>query len=141
MRKSLYAHTAFALAAAIWGAAPAFAYTPQWLECTGEQAITTGGATTKQPVTEIYVYDPDARNLFKYSESQKRLSNMGAKATSDHVVRWSGKSIGMEINEWEGKLDRSTMSVQQSYKSGSEARNWTESCKPTNARQEIAITG
>lgn len=118
-------------------AAPAFAYSPQWLECTGELTITPAGAApTKQPANDIYVYDPDARNLFKYSETQRRLAYLGARAVSDLDIRWSGSSSGIGGSSWEGRLDRGAMSLSLSYKGDQETRIWSQSCKPTDPRPE-----
>lgn len=115
----------------------AFAYNPQWLECTGQVTITpAGGAPTQQPVKDIYAFDPDAQNLFKYSEEQKRLSYLGAKVDADQAVRWSGTSSGIGGTTWDGRLDRKAGNLQLSYKSDGETRVWAESCKPTEARPE-----
>ncbi len=128
--------TTAALAGLVF-AAPASAYSPQWLECTGELTITpAGAAATKQPAKDIYVYDPDARNLFKYSETQSRLAYLGARAVSDLDIRWSGSSSGIGGSSWEGKLDRGAMTLNLSYKGDEESRVWSETCKPTEARPE-----
>lgn len=125
------------VAACLVLAAPAFAYAPQWLECTGDLTITPiSGSPVKEVAKDLYVYDPDARNLFKYSESQKRLSYMGAKAVSDQEVRWSGSSTGIGGSQWEGRLDRATGSLSLTYKADAETRIWTETCKPTEPRPE-----
>ncbi|MBX7199943.1 MAG: hypothetical protein K1X51_11310 [Rhodospirillaceae bacterium] len=117
--------------------APAFAYSPQWLECTGEVTVTpTAGAPAKEAAKDIYVYDPDARNLFKYSDSQKRLAYLGARAVSDQDIRWSGSSSGIGGSQWEGRLDRTTGMLNLSYKGDTESRVWSESCKPTDPRPE-----
>lgn len=113
-----------------------FAYTPQWLECAGEQVITTNGSTTKQPITDIYVYDPDAQNLFRYSDSQKRLSLVGAKSASNQILSWSGTGSGVPASSWTGQLDRSTMTLRVTYEYGDEKRVWAQTCKPTSPRPE-----
>ena len=114
----------------------ALAYAPQWLECSGEQAITSASGTTKQAVTDVYVYDPDAQNLFKYSDAQKRLSYLGAKAVAPQTLQWSGSGGNIERSEWEGKFDRNAMSLKLSYKSGPETRVWSETCKATEPKPE-----
>lgn len=134
MPRLLFLKTAFAC---LILAAPTWAYTPQWLECTGDLTVTpAGAAATKEPAKDIYVYDPDARNLFKYSETQKRLAYLGAKAMSDQDIRWSGSNTGLESSRWEGRLDRSAMSLNLSYTSDKESRVWSEACKPTDPRPE-----
>lgn len=136
MRNPFFNSLALGVTAALGISAPSFAYTPQWLECSGEQIITTDGATTKQPITDVYVYDPDAQNLFWYSNSQKRLALVGAKPESNQVLKWSGTGSGIPGSKWDGQLDRKSMSVHLSYKSGPETRVWAQSCKPTDPRPE-----
>lgn len=114
---------------------PSLAYTPQWLECTGEQVITTDGGATRQPVVDIYVFDQDARNLFRYSVSQKHLSMVGAQP-SDKVLSWSGTGSGVPASHWAGQLDLGSMSLRLTYENGAEKRAWVQSCKPTDPRPE-----
>lgn len=121
----------------LFAAVPAFAYSPQWLECTGDLTVTpAGGTATKEPAKDVYVFDPDARNLFKYSEAQKRLAYLGARAVSDQDIRWSGSSTGLGGSQWEGRLDRGAGTLSLSYKNETESRVWKEICKPTEARPE-----
>lgn len=136
MRTHLPGAATIGVIATLNASCPAFAYTPQWLECTGEQVITTDGATTRQPITDVYVYDADAQNLFRYSDSQKRLSLVGAKPASNQILSWSGTGSGVPSSSWVGQLDRATMSLRMTYKNGPETREWSQSCKPTNPRPE-----
>lgn len=136
MRTPYLGLTPLGVMAAFSASAPSLAYSPQWLECAGEQVITTETGTTKQPITDVYVFDPDAQNLFLYSNSQKRLGLVGAKATSDSVLSWSGTGSGIPASKWVGRLDRGTMSLQMTYEYGPEKRVWTQSCKPTSPRPE-----
>lgn len=118
-------------------ASPAFAYTPQWLECTGELTVTpVGGTPAKMAAKDIYVYDPDARNLFLYSQDYKRLSVLPNKTVSDQEFRWSGWSTDLESRQWEGRFNRAARTLTLSYKSDKESREWRQSCKPTDPKPE-----
>ena len=129
--------TASVLILAGWSSA-AFAYTPQWLECTGDVTTTpTQGAASTAPAKDIYVFDPDAKNLFRYSEEKKMLSFLGAKpGTTDADMRWSGNSSGIGMTSWQGQFDRTSMSLKVSYKSDADTRSWSEHCAPTSPRPE-----
>jgi hypothetical protein len=120
-----------------WSSA-ASAYTPQWLECTGDVTVTPiGGAAAKQAAKDIYVFDPDARNLFRYFEDRKQLSYLGAKTgKTEQDIRWSGSSSGIDMSEWEGQFDRSTLALHLTYKTNAETRMWAEQCTPTAPRPE-----
>ena len=135
MRRLIAAASVLALAA--WSST-AFAYTPQWLECTGDLTVTpTGGAATKEAAKDIYVFDPDAKNLFKYSETRKALSYLGAKpGATEADIRWSGSSSGIDSSTWEGQFDRSALTLRLTYKANSETRTWNQTCAPTTARPE-----
>lgn len=136
MRTAFFGAAALGMVTALDASSPAIAYTPQWMECTGEQVITMDGAATRQPITDVYVYDADAQNLFRYSDSQKRLSLVGAKPVSNQILSWSGTGSGIPSSSWVGQLDRATMSLRMTYKNGPETREWAQSCKPTNPRPE-----
>jgi hypothetical protein len=135
MRCFIYAASALILAGY---ASTALAYTPQWLECTGDVTVTpNGGPATKAAAKDIYVFDPDAKNLFKYSEDRKSLAYLGAKpGTTDMDIRWSGTGSGIGGSSWEGQFDRTGMSLRLTYKAEGETRAWAETCAPTAPRQE-----
>lgn len=129
------------LAALAW-AGPAAAYTPKWLACTGEVAIVpTGSAAqpSKETAEDIYVYDDDAKTLFKYLTARKSLAYLGPNRYTDSEITWAGSSSGIDSSSWEGRLDRGTLALRLTYKSGQETRTWTQQCKPTTPREEAAL--
>lgn len=133
MRK--FSLVAFAL---IGTASPVLAYSPQWLECTGNVTVTpTAGPATKNAVDDIYVYDPDASNLFKYSAERKSLSYLGAKAGDNgSQLKWAGSTTTIDHESWAGQFDRSTMALQLTDKSADGDRVWSEHCAPTSPKPE-----
>ena len=135
MRRFIKTAAVLAFAA---GSSPAFAYTPQWLECTGDLTVTPmGGAAATEAAKDIYVFDPAAKNLFKYSEARKALSYLGAKpGATDADIRWSGSNSGIDSSSWEGQFDRSAMTLRLTYKANTETRAWNQRCAPTSPRPE-----
>ena len=130
------------LAAALSGAAlawagPAAAYTPKWLACTGEITVTRPDAPpSKEAAEDIYVYDDDAKTLFKYFPARKSLAYLGPKSYTAGEIVWFGSSSGIDATAWEGRLDRTALTLRLNYKSGAETRVWTQQCQPTAAREE-----
>ncbi len=133
MRGFVRAASVFALIAY---SSAAFAYTPQWLECTGDVTVTdANGAQSKRTATDVYVVDSDTKNLFRYSETSKRLSYVGTTPTNN-VLKWSGTGGNIERHTWQGELDLGSMALQLTATSDSETQKWAQRCTPTSPRPE-----
>ncbi|MHB1207149.1 MAG: hypothetical protein ACYCZX_16385 [Rhodospirillaceae bacterium] len=129
-------------AVALAWAGPAAAYTPKWLACTGDVTITPNGTSaqpSKEAAEDVYVYDDDAKTLFKYSPTRKSLAYVGANRYTDGEIAWTGSSSGIDSSSWEGRLDRKTLGLSLSYKTAAETRTWAEQCKPTTPREESQL--
>ncbi len=113
-----------------------FAFTPQWLECTGDVTVTdANGAQSKRAATDVYVVDSETKNLFRYSDTAKKLSYVGAKLTNN-VLSWKSASGNLDLRMWEGQLDLGTMALQQTETGDGATEKWNQRCVPTSARPE-----
>lgn len=112
----------------------AFAYTPKWLECTGELTIApANGEATKQAVTDIYVVDSDTQHLFKYFDATQTLSFISANP-ENNVLKWSDIARTSTGSSWQGQLDLDKMVLSIKETSSDQTRTWTQQCAPTSVR-------
>jgi len=117
-----------------WSSA-ASAYTPQWFECKGDITFTPkGGAATKEAVADVYVVDADTKNLFKYSEANKRSAFLGE--AKGNAVTWSGSSNDVNFSKWQGQFDLGTNALRIEMSGTDGTRIWDQRCTSTSARPE-----
>ncbi len=126
-------------ASAVAVANTASAYTPKWLECDGEAVTTTTAngksETTTKPAKDIYVYDDDSKNFYKFSEKRKTHDVEPVTSYTDKEIKWSSKGSSANDARWEGKLNRTTLALQIDYNERGTAIAWKQQCKATQPIQ------
>ena len=130
--------TVAGVSAVAWASAAA-AYTPNWLECDGQMVTTTtadGKAeSTSAPAKDVYVYDDDSKNFYKYSETRKTTDVEPVTSYTDKEIKWSSKGSSANAASWDGTLNRSTLALQIDYNERGTEIVWTQQCKPTQPIQ------
>lgn len=113
-----------------------------WIDCSGQMVTTKAGkADEPSAAHDVYVIDDTAKALFKYSDARKSADLEPVTAFDDKEIKWAEKpDLGALDSGWEGRLDRTAMSLRVEYHQIPETTVWTEQCKPTDPLPTNSVT-
>jgi len=124
---------AFGFALALVGQTPMAAAADKWLACAGTVTAIEQKVTKTDPSERVLVYNDDLKMLYQWQDKRKALSVIPTLSYTPEQIIWGQpKVIGFSGSYWEGRLNRSDMSLTvERIDSNLDRMTWTEKCVPT----------
>lgn len=104
----------------------------KWLTCSGTVSKSDEAGITTDASHRVLAYSDDKKMLFQWGEQQKTLTPVSIVEYTPKQIIWGNMSSGAQP-KWEGKLDRSNMSLKMERIMGHEKHQWSERCSPTQS--------
>lgn len=109
----------------------------KWLACKGTLTATELTGTKTEPSERVLAYNDEMKTLHQWQDKKKTFSFIPTVSYTPEQITW-GKpnALGFSGAYWEGKLNRSDMSLmiertEGKPEGGIERMTWNEKCAPT----------